>query len=104
MLFLNVLEEGHHVRSTKVIVCFESREHASIGNPLKVILADVQHGCSQVKLVEEFRNENMHFQDICHVLPLNVTKYIDEPLKVPMRLADPQEVDLEATTGRPSMS
>ena len=52
--------------------------------PLEVILTDVQHSGTQVKLVEELSNEDVHLQHICHILLLHVAQYINEPLKVPV--------------------
>jgi hypothetical protein len=59
-----------------------------------VVFTDVQHRRAEIKLVEEFGDENVYFEYISHVLSFHVSQHIDEPLKMPMRLADPQEVDL----------
>ena len=58
-------------------------------------MSSYQHGGPQIKLVEELSDEDMHLEDVGDVLVLHVFEDVDEPLKVPMRGADPQEVDLE---------
>ena len=55
-----------------------------------------QHGGSEVKLVEELRDEDVHFEHVGHVLPLDVSQDVDEPLEVAVRRTDPEEVDLLA--------
>ena len=44
-----------------------------------------QHGCSEVKLVEELRDEDVHLEHVGHVLPLDVSQDVDEPLEVSVR-------------------
>lgn len=44
MLLLHKFEEGSHVRSTKVVYCLESCEHAPLAQPLEVVLTDVLEG------------------------------------------------------------
>ena len=41
-----------------------------------------QHSGSEVKLVEELRDEDVHFEHVGHVLPLDVSQDVDEPLEV----------------------
>jgi len=56
--------------------------------------ATYEHGRSQVELVEELRDEDVHLKHVRHVLAFNVTQDVDEPLEVTVRRADPEEVDL----------
>ena len=44
-----------------------------------------QHGGSEVKLVEELRDEDVHLEHVGHVLPLDVSQDVDEPLEVSVR-------------------
>ena len=37
-----------------------------------MVLADVEHCCAEVKLVEELRDEDVHLQHVSHVFPLNI--------------------------------
>ena len=97
VLLLDKLEEAGHVRSAKVVDGLEAGEHAAPAQPLEVILTDVQHSGTQVKLVEELSNEDVHLQHICHILLLHVAQYINEPLKVPVWWTNPQEVHLLAS-------
>ncbi len=60
VLLLDKLEEAGHVRSAKVVDGLEAGEHAASAQSLEVILTDVQHSCSQVKLMEELSNEDVH--------------------------------------------
>jgi len=61
-----------------------------------MVLADVEHCCAEVKLVEELGDEEVHLQHISHIFPLNLSEHVDEPLKVAVCWADPQEVHLLA--------
>ncbi len=83
MLFLHKLEEGGHVGPPKVVDGLEAGEHGALGEALEVVLADVEHGGAQVKLVEELGDEDVHLEHIGHVLALHVPQDVDEPLKVP---------------------
>ena len=47
-----------------------------------MILTDVQHCRPQVELVEELRDEDVHLEHVGHVLPLDVSQDVDEPLEV----------------------
>jgi len=73
VLLLDKLQEGGHVRPAEVVYGLEPCEHASAAQTLEVVLANVQHCGSQVKLVEELSDENMHLQHISHILLLHVT-------------------------------
>lgn len=53
-----------------------------------------EHGRSQVELVEELCDEDVHLEHVCHVFVFNVAQDVDEPLEVTMRRADPEEVNL----------
>lgn len=53
-----------------------------------------QHGCTQVVFVKELSDENVHLQDVGHILPLDIPKDIHEPLETSMRWCDPDKVDL----------
>ena len=53
-----------------------------------------QHGCSQIELMEELSDENMHFKYIGNVFSFDVSEDINEPLKVAVRRTNPQKVDL----------
>lgn len=44
--------------------------------------------------MEELRDEDVHLEDVGDVLALHVAQHVDEPLEVPVRRADPQEVHL----------
>ena len=44
-----------------------------------------QHCGSEVKFVEELRDENVHLEHVGHVLPLDVSQDVDEPLEVSVR-------------------
>ena len=94
MLLLDELEEGGHVRSTKVIDGLETSEHGAVAEALEVVLTDVEHGGPQVELVEELGDEDVHLQDVGDVFPLHVSQDVDEPLEVTVGRADPQEVHL----------
>ena len=41
-----------------------------------------EHGCPEVELVEELRDEDVHLQHVRHVLAFDVTQNVDEPLEV----------------------
>lgn len=73
VLLLDKLQERRHVRTSEVVYGFEPGEHASATQALEMVLADIQHCGSQVKLVEELSDENMHLQHISHILLLYVT-------------------------------
>ena len=54
--------------------------------------------------MEELRDEDVHLQNVGHVFPFHVPQDVDEPLEVPVRRTDPQEVDLLARdAGIPEM-
>ena len=55
-----------------------------------------QHCCPQVKLVKELGDEDVHLQDVCHVLPLHLAENVNEPFKLSVRLSDPEEVNFLA--------
>jgi hypothetical protein len=97
MLPLNVFEEGRHIWPPEMVDSLESCKHTFVGYSLEVVFTDVKHRRSQVKLVEELGDENVDFENVSHISPFNVSQDIDEPLKVSMRLTDPQEVDLLAS-------
>ena len=61
-----------------------------------MVLAYVEHCCTEVKLVEELSDENVHLEHVRDVLPLHVAEHVDEPLEVAVRGTDPEEVDLLA--------
>ena len=54
-----------------------------------------QHGGSEVKLVEELRDEDVHLEDVGYVLLLDVAQHVHEPLEGPLRRRDPQKVNLK---------
>ena len=56
----------------------EPGEHGAATQPLEVVLADVEHRGAEVELVEELRDEDVHFQHVRHVLPLNVPENIND--------------------------
>ena len=60
----------------------EPGEHGAATQPLEVVLADVEHRGAEVELVEELRDEDVHFEHVGHVLPLDVSQDVDEPLEV----------------------
>ena len=76
-----------------MIDSLEPCKHTFVGNSLEVVLANVEHRRPQVKLVEELGDEDVNFENIGHVSPFDVSQDINKPLKVTMRLTDPQEVD-----------
>ena len=100
VLLLDEFEEGRHVGPAKVIDGLEAGEHAALGDALEVVLADVEHRRPQIEFVEELGDEDVHFQHVGHVLALHVAQDVDEPLKVSVRRAGPQEVDLLAGDAR----
>lgn len=53
-----------------------------------------QHCCSQVKLVEELCDKDVHLKHIGNILAFNVAQHVNEPLKLAMCWADPEEVHL----------
>ena len=65
-----------------------------------MILTDVEHCRPQVELVEELGDEDVHLQHVGDILSLDVPEHIDEPLKVTVGGADPEEVDLLASHPR----
>ena len=62
-----------------------------------------QHCCPQIKLVEELCDEDVHLQNIGHVLLLHFSENIKKPLKLSVRLSDPEEVDLLTRHSRVSV-
>lgn len=94
MFLLHKFEERRHVRSTEVVDCLQSREHTGLGESLEMILTDVQHGRSQIELVEKLSDEDVNLEDVGDILLLNVTKDVDEPLEVFVGRTDPEEVNL----------
>ena len=44
--------------------------------------------------MEELRDENVHFEDVRDILPFDVSQDVYEPLKMPVRRANPQEINL----------
>ena len=48
-----------------------------------------QHGSSQIELVEELGDEDVHLQDLGDVLLFNVPQHVDEPLEALVGRADP---------------
>ena len=53
-----------------------------------------QHSRSQVELVEELGDEDVHLQHLGDVFLLHVSQHVDEPLETLVGWADPQEVYL----------
>ena len=53
-----------------------------------------QHGGTQVELMEELGDENVHLQDVGDVFSLHVSQHVDEPLEVAVGRTDPQEIYL----------
>ena len=96
VFLLHEFQEGRHVGSAEVVDRLESGEHTALGDALEVVLTDVQHGGAQVELVEELRDEDVHLQHVGHVLALDVTQHVDEPFKVAVGRARPQEIHLIA--------
>lgn len=60
----------------------------------KVSTTTYQHCRSQIKFVEELRDEYVYFQHIGYILLLHIAEHIDEPFEVLVRGTDPQEVHL----------
>lgn len=54
-----------------------------------------QHCCSKIKFMEKLSNKNMYLKDIGNILLLYIPQNLNEPLKVTMWRADPQEVHLQ---------
>ena len=50
----------------------QTGEHTALRYALEVVLTDVEHRRAQIKLVEELRDEDVHFEDVRYVLPLHV--------------------------------
>jgi hypothetical protein len=71
------------VRSTKMVDRLQPGEHAALGDALEVVLANVEHRSAQIKFVEELSDEDVHLQHVGHVLALDVSQDVDEPLAVP---------------------
>lgn len=94
MFLLDELQERGHVGSSEMIDRLQSREHGRFGQPLEVILADVQHGRPQIELVEELSDKDVNLKDIGDVLLLDISQDVDKPLEVLVRRTDPQEVHL----------
>ena len=78
----------------------ETGEHTALGDALEMIFANVEHGGAQIEFVEELRDENVHLQNVGHVLALHVPQHVDEPLKVTVGRASPQKVDFLASYAR----
>lgn len=57
-------------------------------------MSTYQHSCSQIELVEELRDEDVHFQDVGDVFAFDVSQHINEPFEIPMRWTNPQEIYL----------
>ena len=89
VFLLYELQKGSHVRTSEMVNCLQTGEHAPLGYALEVVLADVEHCCTQIELVEELRDKDMHLQDVGHVLPLHITQHVDEPFKMTVRRASP---------------
>ena len=54
VLLLDKLEEGGHVRPTKVVDGLESSEHGAMTQTLEMVLTDVEHGLQTIVLkIEE---------------------------------------------------
>ena len=64
------------------------------------IFVTYQHGSSQIELVKELCDENMHFEHIGHIFAFNVSQDIYEPLKISVRRTDPQKVHFFAGHSR----
>ena len=45
--------------------------------------------------MEELSDEDVHFEDVGHVLLLDVTQHIHEPFERPLRRSDPQKINLK---------
>jgi len=86
-----------------VVDGLQASEHAPALQSLEMIFANIQHSGTQVEFVEELRDKNMHFEDVGDVFSLHVPQHVDEPLKVPVRRTNPQEVDLFACHSRVSV-
>lgn len=108
MLLLNKFEESCHIWSTKMIDCFQSREHGLVVDSLEMIFANIlsrdkklemsrkiyinlletidtyKHCGSEVKLVEKLSDKDVNLKNLSHILPLNIPQNIDEPLKMSM--------------------
>jgi len=100
VFLLHKSEKSRHVRPTKMVARLQSSEQTSLRKSLKMILADVEHRCSKVKLVKELSDEYMHVQHISNIFPLNFPENIDEPFKVAMSWTNPEEVYLFACDTR----
>ena len=53
-----------------------------------------QHCGSKIEFVEELCYENVYFKNVRHVLTLDITQDIDEPLEVLVRWTNPEEIHL----------
>jgi len=100
VLLLDKLQEGGHIRTSEMVDSLQSGEHAATAETLEMVLTDVQHCGSEVKLVEELGDEYVHFQHVCHVLLFHVAKHVDKPFEIAVRGTNPQKVDFFARNAR----
>ena len=54
-----------------------------------------QHSGAEVELVEELRDEDVHFEHVRHILPLDFPQLLDKPLELSVCGTDPQEIYLQ---------
>ena len=54
-----------------------------------------QHGCPEVKLVEELSDEDVNLHKVLCVLLLNLTDDVGKPLKLVLGTCHPDEVNLQ---------
>ena len=94
VLLLNKLQERRHIGTSEMIDRLQTGEHGTLGYALEVVLADVEHRGAQVEFVEELRDEDVHLQDVGHVLAFHVAQHVDEPFEVTVRWTRPQKVHL----------
>lgn len=71
---------------------------------LCVVSSTYKHRCPKVKFMKELRNVNMYFEQIGHILCLNISKNINKPFKVSMRRTNPNEIDLFVGNTRVTVS
>jgi len=92
-------EKLNEIRTSKMSHRLEAGEQAAIGESLEVTLTNVQHGSSEVKLLFELSDEDVHGDNIAEILDLDLSDDISEPLKVALSSGHPQEVHLLAGQG-----
>lgn len=77
----------------------ESSEQTGVMNFVELFLANVQHDSSQVKLLLELRNEDVDLQSSLGVFIFCLPNDVDQPLKVFLSLANPEEDQLSCLEG-----